>query len=411
MKHSQDSQHRAEASILVVDDDCVCRELLQSQLESLGYRCACACDGEEGLALIESKKPSVVLLDLNMPKIGGVEFMSRLKDNDQLADIRIIVISSEEDTEVVAHSIQLGADDHIVKPFDITILNARVESSLAKYELRRLQATENKRLEHLVAIRTSDLKKANAQLASLDKAKNEFLTVLSHELRTPLNGLGLAEILLDNTEPLPREEYDDLMDAYHHSVEKLNEIVDHALTLSQLTACPNNGYNNFVSPNELVSTLMAQMPSAVRHKIELDQIPQSTGTLLVKCEPNLLQKAFQATIELAVKFNKHQQNVQLSCQTTAETLFIRVKSWGYTVPEQHLDKLFHVMEIPDTLFPGGEIGLGPAMAFQVMKLHSGDLTVLNHEEGGIVLSLELPLQRLPAAKASISAVQPQAELA
>jgi adenylate cyclase len=126
--------------ILIVDDNEDNRYTLQLLLESDGHeRIASAAGGNEAIALLEKEKFSLVLLDLMMPDLNGDEVLKIIKGNPDTRDIPVVMISADSDTEKVSKCIELGADDYLPKPFNPTILRARIGSALRQGSLRALQ--------------------------------------------------------------------------------------------------------------------------------------------------------------------------------------------------------------------------------------------------------------------------------
>ena len=127
-------------SILIVDDNEDNRYTLQLLLESDGHeRIASASGGNEAIALLDKEKFSLVLLDLMMPDLNGDEVLKIIKGNPDTRDIPVVMISADSDTEKVSKCIELGADDYLPKPFNPTILRARIGSALRQGSLRALQ--------------------------------------------------------------------------------------------------------------------------------------------------------------------------------------------------------------------------------------------------------------------------------
>ena len=120
-------------ALLIVDDNEDNRYTLQMLLEADGHeRIASASGGAEAMSLIEKQKFSLVLLDMMMPDLNGDEVLRMIKSNPDTRDIPVIMISADTDTEKVSKCIELGADDYLPKPFNPTILRARIGSALRR---------------------------------------------------------------------------------------------------------------------------------------------------------------------------------------------------------------------------------------------------------------------------------------
>lgn len=120
--------------ILVVDDEENIVELLRMNLKKFGYEVLCAYDGEEAIQITMREKPDLILLDIMMPGIDGLEVCRRVKMNPDVTHIPIIMLSarSEETDKVIG--LGIGADDYITKPFGFRELHARINVILRRME-------------------------------------------------------------------------------------------------------------------------------------------------------------------------------------------------------------------------------------------------------------------------------------
>jgi len=122
----------AREQILIVDDEEDIQELVRYNLERDGYRVRCVGSGEEALNQAFSKPPDMVILDLMLPNLDGLETCRTLRAHRKTATIPIIMLTAKgEETDIVA-GLELGADDYIVKPFSPRVLTARVRSLFRK---------------------------------------------------------------------------------------------------------------------------------------------------------------------------------------------------------------------------------------------------------------------------------------
>ena len=117
-------------TILVVDDNEINRDILVTRLASQGYDTLQAVDGEQALAMVSRTTPDLILLDIMMPKIDGLEVCRRLKSDPGLPYIPIILVTAKGESENVITGLDAGADEYLVKPIDQAALVARVRSAL-----------------------------------------------------------------------------------------------------------------------------------------------------------------------------------------------------------------------------------------------------------------------------------------
>ena len=132
----QGHQERICGRVLVADDNEFNRDILQRHLETQGHTVLLAADGRQTLDIIGAEPVDVVLLDVLMPHVNGFEILVALKNNPDRRDLPVIMISAIEDIDIIARSIELGADDYLTKPFNSTVLQARITACLEKRHLR-----------------------------------------------------------------------------------------------------------------------------------------------------------------------------------------------------------------------------------------------------------------------------------
>jgi len=126
-------------TILIVDDDPLNRRLLAKSLENDGHRTTQIDNGFAALAALKEDQPDLVLLDVEMPGLDGIEVLERIKGDDELRHVPVIMISGIEDTASIVRCIEAGAEDFLPKPFDPVILRARIRSGLNRKRLADLE--------------------------------------------------------------------------------------------------------------------------------------------------------------------------------------------------------------------------------------------------------------------------------
>lgn len=155
-------------SILIIDDDEINRDLLARQLKKLGHTITTAENGRRAMALLMIRTFDLILLDLIMPDMNGLQVLEKLHTDSEQRHIPVVVISSLDDIENIAKCIELGAEDYLTRPINPILLNARINASLEKM---RLRASER------------------AMLAQLQKEKRQADTLI--EMVIPL-GVALS---------------------------------------------------------------------------------------------------------------------------------------------------------------------------------------------------------------------------
>lgn len=137
---SHDGQEASVGSLLVVDDNGVNRLMLSRHIQREGHRVAAAENGRQALAMISETAYDLVLLDVMMPEMDGYEVLEHLKADVRTRDIPVVVISGLDEMDSIVRCIELGAEDYLPKPFNPTLLRARINAGLEKKRQRDHEA-------------------------------------------------------------------------------------------------------------------------------------------------------------------------------------------------------------------------------------------------------------------------------
>jgi sigma-B regulation protein RsbU (phosphoserine phosphatase) len=138
----------APARILIVDDEPLNVDYLEQELEGGNHEILKAADGQQALEIVQSTPPDLILLDIMMPVLDGFQVLTQLKSDPSTRSIPVIIISAAGDIRNIVRGLKLGAEDFLPKPFEPTILHARVSSSLETKRLYDLEQMYLKGLEH-----------------------------------------------------------------------------------------------------------------------------------------------------------------------------------------------------------------------------------------------------------------------
>ncbi|HEX3078122.1 MAG TPA: response regulator transcription factor [Lachnospiraceae bacterium] len=133
-----------EQRILIIEDEKELAQILGDYLEVEGYTCDLAFDGVAGLHIFHEKKPNLILLDIMLPKIDGIEVCKRIREE---SDIPILILSAKNGEMDKVISLGIGADDYVTKPFSPLELVARVKAHLRRYQGSTSKASENDTLQ------------------------------------------------------------------------------------------------------------------------------------------------------------------------------------------------------------------------------------------------------------------------
>ena len=176
----------AAARVLVVDDAKAARDILTRRLEQDGHWAEVAEDGEQALMMLKVADYDLVLLDILMPGLDGYGVLERVKADERLRHVPIVVISAIDEVDSVVQCLNMGADDYVTKPFNPVLLRARVTACLAKKRLHDQEQAHTRQLEDFneilaqrVTEATEDLKRRVRELTALTEASMAINSVMN----------------------------------------------------------------------------------------------------------------------------------------------------------------------------------------------------------------------------------------
>jgi two-component system, sensor histidine kinase and response regulator len=388
--------HALCGHIMIVDDNFANLKLLEDMLVLQGHAVRSFPLGRLALASAAKNPPDLILLDIDMPEMNGYEVCERLKSTVQLAGIPVIFLSALSESEDKVKAFRYGAADYVSKPFQFEEVHARVETHLALYRLQRGLIRQNEELEEAVAARTCELAEANEKLTILDDSKNAFLTLISHEFRTPLHGLlGVSELILERM--TSTDEDMQLQGLFQRCRRRLLSLLDDALLVTQIDVnreqfrlSDSVSLNRVLSrafdaTNEFAGSRRVALTSTLSRKVETP----ARQTDFVQGDEDLLVRAFQALLEIAIKFSREDDTVLISSLTLPDSRTIVIDSDGGTIPDPALTKFFGLFSMDDVIIPDADMGLGAAVAYRILSLFGGSVSVANRDQRGIRLTISL----------------------
>jgi DNA-binding response OmpR family regulator len=374
--------------IMIVDDNPANLKLLEDMLLQQGHRIRSFPLGRLALEAAKKHPPDLILLDISMPEMNGYEVCARLKSIKELAGIPVIFLSALGETEDKVKAFQAGAVDYVSKPFRLQEVHARVETHLKLQDLQKASQLQNQRLEEAVAARTVELSIANERLMILDRSKNDFLKLIAHEFRTPLNGLlGVSELILEDIPHI--EENSELIGVYRRCRQRILTILDDSLLLTEIDVSGERFKSHGVSSlSTMVGQALEKTAEFARSR-QVTLIPPPLDMGLVAGNEDLLIRALQALFETAVKFSAGGEAIRLSSEFASDSRKVIVEARGRIIPSHLLAKFFDLFAIGEAITPGGDLGVSAPLAFRILSLFGGSVSVVNLEPQGIRLTISL----------------------
>jgi two-component system, sensor histidine kinase len=360
-----------EFLVLVVDDIPKNIQLVIEILDLVGYSTTFATSGIQAIDRVKTAKPDLILLDLMMPEMSGLEVCEKLKITSEYQDIPIIFITASNEHKYLLDAFNSGAADYITKPFNPSELLARVRNHL---ELKHTRDQLQNTLNELVIAKEAAVKSATL--------KTQFLANMSHEIRTPINGvLGITELLL-YTELQPQQlEY---LQTLKSCGENLLVLINDILDLSKLEVGEIELDDHEFEISELIKNISDIFAFQVQQKaIEFNYNIAENVPHQLRGDSFRLKQILNNLISNALKFTEHgfvKINVSLAQTNDSKEqlkLMFLVSDTGIGITPENQSKIFQSFTQVDasTTRKYGGTGLGLAICKQLVKLMGGEIGV------------------------------------
>jgi signal transduction histidine kinase len=395
---------------LVIDDDPVVRQVMANQLRRMGHEVSAAENGLKGLELFRERAPDLVLVDLYMPVMGGMEVLSRV--HKESPETPIIVVSGLGSLDDAIKALRLGAWDYLTKPVkELSVLEHTINKALERSRLLH----ENKRyqefLENEVQRRTQELEQANQELMHTQKQlwyqleqaqKLESIGMLSggiaHDFNTILGTILFSTEMTMESLPPYSQEYANL-----ERVVKVcgrgKELVQRILTFTRKSKQQFRRVPAAEVVNECVQFLKTLLPSSVELLLELEQ-----GDAAVEGDPIQIQQMIMNLVTNSVHAMREQEQPRLrisvgtwwdpepgsSGRREGEVGYVRisVSDNGQGITQADLENIFSPLF---TTKGGGEgSGLGLYVVRELVRSHRGRIAVSSDPGKGSEFTILLP---------------------
>ena len=412
-KLSEKEQLCYKNTLLVLDDEEEIVKRLKRALEKEGYEVFSACNGEAGLSVIEKNKIDVVISDINMGDMDGIEVLQRAKKLHQ--DIEGIMITGYKNQELAIRALRAGAIDYITKPINLDGLLFSINRAIERINLNRTRlyrdrelkitseiiAKMNEELERRIEERTNELSQTQAQLFQTSKLATlgEMAAGLAHEMNQPLGGMSLvARYLRKLIErgKLSQEEIESGLDDIEASVKRMSKIIQHIRTFARQDTLKFIQ----VDVNETLDSALSLLGEQLRlHEIEVIQdlsngLPQIVGEpyQLEQVWINLISNARDALDEKGEQIADYQKRVKIATTYHAESRLVEVNfsDNGVGIPEEAKKKVFEPFFTTKEV--GKAMGLGLSISYGIIESHKGEIELKSQEGEGTTVRVILPVE-------------------
>jgi two-component system sensor histidine kinase/response regulator len=380
------------ARILVIDDELGIREGCRRVLAPLGYRIDVAENGQEGLRKIREGEFDLVLLDVMMPDISGIDLLKPIQEH--APDLVCIIITGYATVELAVQAVKSGAYDFISKPFSADNLILSVNQGL---ERRRL-SLDAKRLAVCEA-EARDLAHAKEELERLDRMKSAFMLTVAHELRAPVAAIqGYLRLILEGYAE-PQKQHDMLARADQRASELL-ALIEDLVSLARVKDVAPMEKRTLVPVQDVLGEV-AELMKVEADKKSIAFSVHSDGDAVVSANRDHIRQLWMNLISNAIRYTPNGGSVSATLTVEDQTAIGSVEDTGIGIAPEDLPKIFDEFYRTRTAkeMVNGGTGLGLAIVKRIAETYGGQITAASEVGKGSRFEFRLPLaQETPAAQ-------------
>lgn len=381
-----------ENCILVVDDDPTNFDVIETLLERYDYELHYVNNGESAIAILDTIAPDLILLDVMMPGINGVETCQKIRAIDQWATVPIIMVTALDNTLVLSHCLTAGANDFVTKPINSIELQARIQSMLRIKQ--QYDAIQN--LSALQAETVSVLQE------TLDELRGNLARSLSHELNTPINGiLGTLSLLEDDLENMEIDEIQEILGWAQTSAQRLEGLTQKfliylELELKKSSSSPTETVDEWVFPGEMLRQELASRAQKVDRLADLT-CDFASGS--VALSERYLVIALRELVDNALKFSQPGSPIHVTGQFEPSRLNLTVHDFGRGMTPEQTAKIGAFMQFDRRLYEQQGVGIGLRIVSKIVEQANGIFELHSQVSSGTKITLSLPLKLLNSSSA------------
>lgn len=359
--------------VLIVDDQPQNLQLAASVLNPL-YRLILADSGEKALALSSKKRPDIVLLDMMMPGMSGLEVCQRLKSNPDTRDIPVIFVTAKTEEKDILKAYEVGGIDYIQKPFRTNELLARVAAHVT------LKAQHE------------SIMQLNQELSALNKQKSQVLAIIAHDMRGAMSFIdNMLDLLLSDIEKTRLHELQEYMNLVKETSEKTYKMFDELLLWAKTQ----------LESVSLVQTRLHVTDTIQRiaDQIELQIIAKglriciASSDVCVHADANMFGTIIRNLLSNAIKFSDNNQEINVHIRSNNTMAEISICDQGVGIKSEDIGKVLDPAQSFTTRGTKGEkgTGLGIDLCRSFIALHGGTMHVQSEHGKGSTFTFTMPL--------------------
>lgn len=356
--------------IMIVEDDSALRTNIVELLEAEGYSVISAGNGLEALNYMKKEIPDLIISDIMMPYIDGIELLKRIQSDPVTNSIPFIFLTAKIDSNDVRKGMNEGAADYLIKPF---------------------------KTGELLATVTTQLKKKEHVMHRFEEMKNFIAQKVPHELRTPLIPIfGYTDIIIDEIDSLDKKDILRMAktikkagERIHDRIEKFLNYTEIELLYKEVSLGKEADHHIYLINQEKVEESLLHI---FKNKERTDDLIISIEDASLKIREEHLMMLMNELSDNALKFSKKGTQVKITGKCDGDNYKIIFDDIGSGMFENEVVQIEAFKQFRREIYQQTGIGLGLTIVKRILDIWNGRLEIKSKEKGGTIITVFVPVQ-------------------
>lgn len=356
-----------EKSILVIDDEFDLRENIKEILMNNGYKVDTAPAAYQAYEMLNESIPDLIISDIMMPGLDGLEFLALLKNDKILSNIPFIFISARSTYEDLRKGMKIGADDYLFKPFKAQDLLDTVKSKLEK---------------------------VNKMNSILNDLKENIALSVSHELRTPLTPIiGLSDLMMDNLDDFTKEEIERMSYSINANAKRLHNRIEKFVLLANIhtdlnTLSSKKSTRDFITCdlNSILKQVVIEESQIFNRK---DQVVLNVPEITLRIDEYYFTICIKELMENAFKFSGPMKKILVNGESRGKYYILSFTNNGKGLTPEQIKNINLFNKHYERTKEGSGIGL--TIVKKIINHFKGELIVESKPNIQTNISLKIPI--------------------
>lgn len=357
--------------ILIIEDEEDIQANIKDLLEIHDYEVITANDGKSGIEKVINYTPDLIICDINMPVMNGLDLIKELRQYPELYTIPFLFLTANASRESVRQGMGLGADDYITKPY----------KSAELVEAVRIRLEKSRKIKEIF-------------LSKLNELKKNISFSIPHELRTPINAImGFSKLLLGNVEDFEIKDMENIISHIHNSGARLLRLIENYSYFNNLSSGSITSFHvsnpPSLNPSEIIKTASKEVYENNPHNSKIDF--ELCDDLPIGISEAYFKKIVYEIIDNAIKFSYENKPIKLVSVVSSGFYILKTVNYGIGMNNDDIKNIDSFIQFDREKFEQQGMGLGLSIVKKLLELCGGKIQIESIPNDFTTVRVYIPL--------------------